>query len=195
VAEILRASVVIYTSDENGLEQCLSALFHQDIEPSEFEILVVDSRTNGNAREMVDDYDRRKIAYIDFATEGNTGNEDNRKGTELDNSKSGVKKGPRIRYLPVNKNLSKEVSLHMALQLVRGEVIVFITSQNQPPSDWLESGIASALENKRGRIELEDRKQVGDVIKAFSNGTSSLFYIRNNSVDIGGFSKGGEYSK
>jgi glycosyltransferase involved in cell wall biosynthesis len=186
MVEDIHVSVVVSPADfQEGFEQCLSALVHQDLEPA-FEILVVDPTSDESLKALVEDYARLKIAYFNFSIEEDSPSDP----SVMENSEAGIKQGPELRYLPVDSELGKANILNTAWQQTRGDIIAFITCDFQPAADWLDHEISNVRTNN---LENAGQKTILDnpELPKFSdkNTNTNLFFLRSELESIGGFNE------
>jgi glycosyltransferase involved in cell wall biosynthesis len=184
VVEDIHVSVVVSAADfQEGFEQCLSALVHQDLEPA-YEILVVDPNSDESLRALVEDYARLKIAYFNFSIEEDLPSHE----SVMENSEAGIKHGPDIRYLPVNSELGKADILNTAWQQTRGEILAFITCDFQPPTDWLDKGISDVRINNQKNASKKGLPDHLDLpVLSDKNPNINNFFLRRDLETIGGF--------
>lgn len=169
-----RISVVVPTYKRPDLlHQCLGALTMQDLDPSDYEILIVDDAACESTRLQVDQ-------WIECM-----------KNRELETCTV-----PAIRYIPVTSSHGPAAARNAGWRAAHGEIIAFTDDDCIPTPGWLSAGLAAfstevvgvsgklvmPLEHiptdyERNAIRLEKSEFV----------TANCFYSRDVLERVGGF--------
>ncbi len=165
---IYRVSVVVPTFRRPDLlERCLSALTTQDIDPTDYEIIIVDDAACDDTRMQVE-------CWIEYT-----------KGC-----------GHTIRYLPVTGSHGPAAARNLGWRAAHGEIIAFTDDDCLPNPDWLQAGLAAFHEDIVGVsgkiiVPLEhtptDYERNAALLAKAEFVTANCFYRRDALTMVGGF--------
>src|SRR5690606_9187186 len=140
-----RASVVVPTYRRPGmLARCLAALFTQGLDPSHFEVIVVDDEPAEATRRVVE-----YAAHV-LATE--------RAPAPATGEGAGPRPesaGPAVRYIANRGPRGPAAARNLGWRAARGEIIAFTDDDCIPSAGWLRAGLAAleaGADGARGHI-------------------------------------------
>ncbi|HEX2979876.1 MAG TPA: glycosyltransferase [Anaerolineaceae bacterium] len=152
-------SIVIPTYQRDALlDRCLTALVHQDFDPSQYEIIVVDDAASESTRALVNDWSERTSAYplVTDLTSLSPLNRDHPSLARLTVARTQIAIAPltslpSIRYLAVHgPKHGPAVARNIGWEAARGPLIAFTDDDCIPQQNWLRSGMDSLLAGADG---------------------------------------------
>ena len=169
-----RISVVVPTFKRpDFLHRCLSALTMQDLDPSDYEIIVVDDAACESTRLQVDQ-------WIECMKRG----------------KSCACSVPTIRYLPVTGSHGPAAARNLGWQAARGEIIAFTDDDCIPTPGWLSAGLSAfsdGIVGASGKLVMPldhlptDYERNAVQLERSEFVTANCFYRRAMLERVGGF--------
>ncbi|RPI81190.1 MAG: glycosyltransferase [Chloroflexi bacterium] len=193
-------SVVIATYHRpNLLKRCLEALIGQNINPTLFEIIVVDDGADPETEHVVEEVSNQAVAYQLVSPMVFTGQNDVLQTSEQIEAGTftSVTGLPRIHYFaaPPGKT-GPGAARNEGWKAAQGKIIAFTDDDCLPEPDWLEKGTAKILEGAAGAsgkviVPLPDqptdseRNMRGLEYSEFV--TANCFYRRDVLEETGGF--------
>ncbi|HZU68286.1 MAG TPA: glycosyltransferase [Ktedonobacteraceae bacterium] len=169
-----RISVVVPTYKRPDLlHQCLAALSMQDLDPSDYEIIVVDDAACENTRRQVDQW-----------------------AACMRDRKPGSCPVPAIRYIPVTGSHGPAVARNIGWRAAHGEIIAFTDDDCIPTPGWLSAGLAtfnSGVVGVSGKLVMPldhiptDYERDAVQLEKSEFVTANCFYRRDVLERVGGF--------
>ena len=169
-----RISVVVPTFKRPDLlHQCLRALTMQDLDPTDYEIIVVDDAACETTRRQVDD-------WIECMHRGK------------------CEDGPvhRIRYIAVTGSHGPAIARNVGWRAARGEIIAFTDDDCIPTPGWLSAGLAAftdGIVGASGKLIMPlmhiptDYERDAAQLEKSEFVTANCFYRRDMLERVGGF--------
>ncbi len=169
-----RISVVVPTFKRPDLlHQCLRALTMQDLDPTDYEIIVVDDAACETTRRQVDD-------WIECMHRG----------------KCEDCPVHRIRYIAVTGSHGPAIARNVGWRAARGEIIAFIDDDCIPTPGWLSAGLAAftdGIVGASGKLIMPlvhiptDYERDATQLEKSEFVTANCFYRRDMLERVGGF--------
>lgn len=169
-----RISVVVPTFKRpDFLHRCLSALTMQDLDPSNYEIIVVDDAACESTRLQVDQWIAR-----------------------IQSRKSCACSIPTIRYLPVTGSHGPAAARNLGWHAARGDIIAFTDDDCIPTPGWLSGGLAAfsdGIVGASGKLVMPldhiptDYERNAVQLERSEFVTANCFYRRAMLERVGGF--------
>lgn len=148
-------SVVIPTAHHDTLlDTCLAALIAQDLDPTLFEIVIVDLGNSPKTRSVVARWQEATAAYRIVPAQNGarpwSGGLDTALITQVMASTE-LAYHPLIRYIPVTDPLRGQAhARNLGWRAAQGEFIAFTNDDCIPRSDWLRRGLHALLQGYDG---------------------------------------------
>lgn len=193
-------SVVIATYHRPELlKRCLEALIGQNINPTLFEIIVVDDGADPETERAVAEASNQAVAYQFVSEMMYTGQSDKLQTSEqmqagTFTSISGL---PRIHYLAASPaKTGPAAARNQGWKAAQGRIIAFTDDDCLPEPDWLEKGTAKILEGAAGAsgkviVPLPDQPTDSERnmsgLESSEFVTANCFYRRDVLEETGGF--------
>ncbi len=210
----LRISVVIPTYQRPELlERCLNALVAQELDPADYEIIVVDDGpASGVTRKTVEKFQTRLYNGLKTVPTGgvlpkNGNNHHSQASASLTSYmvntnvslevKEKAVEVPAIRYLPASQTTGPAAARNLGWQAAQAEIIAFTDDDTIPDPDWLSNGLKifsnPEVAGASGRIIVplpphptdHERNTTGLERSLFV--TANCFYRKNALEAVGGF--------
>lgn len=169
-----RISVVVPTFKRpDFLHQCLGALTMQDLDPSDYEIIIVDDAACESTHMQVEQWIEHKKSR-----------------------KSCARSIPAIRYLPVIHSHGPAAARNLGWHAARGEIIAFTDDDCIPTPGWLSAGLAAfsdGIIGASGKLVMPldhiptDYERNAVQLERSEFVTANCFYRRDMLERVGGF--------
>jgi glycosyltransferase involved in cell wall biosynthesis len=200
-------SVVIPTFHRDRLlDRCLSALVNQTLDPSQYEIIVVDDGCNKDTRSLVESWAEKTVGY-QFASEyipstGMHTEQFNLRQTTttrevLSETLVRLVNLPKIRYFPAySAHHGPAAARNLGWKMAVGDVIAFTDDDCIPDPSWLKTGLDAIMhgaDGVSGRIIVPLRNNPTDYewnacgLSRSEFITANCFYHKTALETIGGF--------